>query len=172
MSPDPHSPQPVPIPESLRLQLTEFRRHLWRIKVLEALIAGVIGIVFSFLLVYGLDRIWQTPGLVRLAILLGGTSLSAVFAPLWIHRWVWKHRRENQLATLIARRFPGLGDRLLGVIELQDQNEHAGSLSPRLRAAAMESVALEAAKRKLAHGRVTLNGADVSVPFGSSPTFS
>lgn len=149
MSQDPHSPQPVPIPESLRLQLVEFRRHLWRIKVLEAFIAGIIGLVFSFLLVYGLDRIWQTPGLVRLAILIGGTSLFAVFAPLWIHRWVWKHRRENQLATLIARRFPGLGDRLLGVIELQDQNEHAGSLSPRLRAAAMEAVAAEAAKRTL-----------------------
>lgn len=149
MSQDPHSPHAVPIPESLRLQLVEFRRHLWRIKLLEALIAGIIGLVFSFLLVYGLDRIWQTPGIIRLAILLGGTSLFAVFAPFWIHRWVWKHRRENQLATLIARRFPGLGDRLLGVIELQDQNEHAGSLSPRLRAAAMEAVAAEAGKRKL-----------------------
>jgi hypothetical protein len=139
----------VPIPESLRVQLAEFRRHLWRIKVMEAVIAGVIGLVFSFLLVYGLDRIWQTPGLVRLGILIGGTSLFAVFAPLWIHRWVWRHRRENQLAHLIARRFPGLGDRLLGVIELQDQNEHSGSLSPRLRAAAMEAVAAEAAKRTL-----------------------
>lgn len=149
MSQDPHSLQPVPIPESLRVQLAEFRRQLWRIKVMEAVIAGVIGLMLSFLLVYGLDRIWQTPGLVRLGILIGGTSLFAVFAPLWIHRWVWRHRRENQLATLIARRFPGLGDRLLGVIELQDQNEHSGSLSPRLRAAAMEAVAAEAAKRTL-----------------------
>ncbi|MFD0892132.1 hypothetical protein KBB96_11945 [Luteolibacter ambystomatis] len=150
MSERPPSPPPVPIPESLRLQLEEFRRVLWRIKVQEAVIAGVIGLLVSFLVVYGLDRIWQTPALVRLAILLGGTSVFAVFAPFWIHRWVWRHRRENQLAQLIARRFPGLGDRLLGVIELQNQDENVTSLSPRLRAAAMEAVAAEASARTLA----------------------
>lgn len=117
--------------------------------MLEAAIAGVIGLVFSFLLVYGLDRVWQTPGLVRFAILLGGSSLFAVFAPFWLHRWIWRHRREAQLARLIAKRYPGLGDRLLGVIELQDQKGNADTLSPRLRAAAMEAVAAEAGKRKL-----------------------
>lgn len=149
MSESPHNPDPVPIPESLRKQLEEFRRQLWRMKVLEAVIAGVIGLLVSFLLVYGLDRIWQTPALVRLIVLLGGTSLFVGFAPYWVHRWVWGHRRENQLARLIAQRFPGLGDRLLGVIELQDQKEHSGSLSPRLRAAAMEAVAIEARDRQL-----------------------
>ena len=139
----------VVIPEGLRRQLIDFRRDLWRIKVLESAIAGVIGLVFSFLLVYGLDRIWQTPGVVRLGILLGGSSLFAVFAPFWLHRWIWKHRREAELARLIARRYPGLGDRLLGVIELQSQSGNADTLSPRLRAAAMEAVAAEAGKRKL-----------------------
>lgn len=137
------------IPESLRKQLEDFRRHLWRVKIFEAVMAGVIGLLVSFLLVYGLDRVWQTPGVVRLGILLAGTSLFAVFAPFWLHRWVWRHRRETQLARLIARRYPGLGDRLLGVIELQGQNEAADSLSPRLRAAAMEAVAVETARRKL-----------------------
>ncbi len=140
---------PVAIPESLRRQLEAFRRHLWRVKVFEAFAAGVVGLLVSFLLVYGLDRIWVTPALVRLAILIGGTSLFAVFAPFWLHRWVWRHRREAQLARLIARRFPGLGDRLLGVIELQNQREDADSLSPRLRAAAMEVVAAEAGRRSL-----------------------
>jgi len=139
----------VVIPEGLRRQLDDFRKHLWRIKVLEAAIAGVIGLVFSFLLVYGLDRVWQTPGIVRFGILLGGSSLFAVFAPFWLHRWIWRHRRETQLARLIAKRYPGLGDRLLGVIELQDQKGNADTLSPRLRAAAMEAVAAEAGKRKL-----------------------
>jgi len=139
----------VAIPESLHRQLEEFRRHLWRVKVFEAFAAGVVGLLVSFLLVYGLDRIWVTPQLVRLGILICGTSLFAVFAPFWLHRWVWRHRREAQLARLIARRFPGLGDRLLGVIELQDQHESADSLSPRLRAAAMEVVAAETGRRKL-----------------------
>lgn len=163
MAEDPKTPVEVPMPESLRQQLDAFRRRLWRTKIAEAVLAGIFGLLFSFLLVFALDRIWQTPGLLRLAILIGGTSLAAVFAPLWVHRWVWGHRRENQLARLIAKRFPGLGDRLLGVVELQGQVEDADTLSPRLRAAAMERVAEEASKRQLEgalpasrHGRWTL----------------
>jgi hypothetical protein len=137
------------IPESLRKQLEDFRRQLWRRKVMEAVAAGFIGLLVSFLLIYGLDRIWQTPNWARLLILSGGVSLFGGFAPYWLHRWVWGHRREEQLARLIAKRHPGLGDRLLGVIELQGQSEAGDSLSPRLRAAAMEVVAAEAGKRKL-----------------------
>lgn len=143
------TPAPNAIPESLRKQLEDFRSQLWRRKVMEAVAAGLIGLLLSFLLIFGLDRIWQTPGWARLLILLGGVSLFAGFAPYWLHRWVWGHRREAQLARLIAKKFPGMGDRLLGVIELQGQNESGDSLSPRLRAAAMEVVALEAGKRQL-----------------------
>jgi hypothetical protein len=148
MSP-PSSPNKIVIPESLRRQLADFRRHLWRVKIMEAIAAGLIGLLVSFLLVYGLDRVWQTPGIVRLLILAGGVSLFAVFAPYWLHRWVWKQRRENQLARLISKRYPGLGDRLLGVIELQNQEGSPDSLSPRLREAAMEAVAVETGRRKL-----------------------
>jgi len=149
MAEDPHTPVEVPIPESLRRQLDGFRRQLWRTKIAEAVLAGICGLLFSFLLVFALDRVWPTPALLRLVILAGGTSLAAVFAPWWLHRWVWRHRRENQLAHLIAKRFPGLGDRLLGVVELQQQVEDADTLSPRLRAAAMERVAEEARRREL-----------------------
>jgi len=149
MAEDPKTPVEIPIPESLRKQLDGFRRQLWRAKIAEAILAGLFGLLFSFLLVFALDRVWQTPGIVRLVILIGGTSLMAVFAPLWLHRWVWGHRRESELARLIARRYPGLGDRLLGVVELQQQVEAADTLSPRLRAAAMQRVAEEAERRSL-----------------------
>ncbi|MFU8892199.1 MAG: hypothetical protein ACNA8L_01085 [Luteolibacter sp.] len=139
----------VQIPDSLRQQIEMFRRHLWRIKIIESIAAGVIGVLVSFLLVYGLDRITPTPGWARLLILLGGAALFAGFAPYWLHRWVWRHRRETQLARLIAKRFPGLGDRLLGVIELQHQTGSAETLSPRLRQAAMEAVAAETGRRPL-----------------------
>jgi hypothetical protein len=145
-----HSPgNQVVMPEALRLQLDGFRRQLWRVKIMEAVAAGVIGILISFLLVYGLDRVWQTPSWVRLGLLIGGFSLFAVFVPFWLHRWVWRQRREAQLAKLISRRYPGLGDRLLGVIELQNQQGSADTLSPRLREAAMEAVAAETSRRRL-----------------------
>ncbi|MEP4079704.1 hypothetical protein [Haloferula sp.] len=147
--PEDPDPSSTPLPDSLRQQLESFRRQLWRTKIAEAVFAGIFGLLFSYLLVFGLDRLWPTPGLVRLAILLGGTSLFVIFAPLWLHRWVWGHRHDNQLARLIARKHPGLGDRLLGVVELQEQSEDADTLSPRLRAAAMESVASETNHRKL-----------------------
>jgi hypothetical protein len=143
-------PKPkIAIPEALRLQLEQFRRHLWRLKIMEAVAAGFIGLLASFLLVFVLDRFFQTPGLVRLLVLLAGTSVFTLFAPYWLHRWVWQQRRESQLARLIAKRYPGLGDRMLGVIELQDQAGSSDSLSPRLREAAMEAVAVEAGRRKL-----------------------
>ena len=143
------SPQTQAIPDSLKLLLAEYRRKLWRIKITEAVLAGVIGLVLSFLLVFALDRFVQTPAMLRLAILLAGTSLFAVFAPLWMRRWVWGHRRENELARLIAQKHPDLGDRLLGIIELQEQHETKDSLSPRLRMAAMETVAADAEKQGL-----------------------
>jgi hypothetical protein len=119
------------IPEALRQQLDGFRRVVWRGKILEAVAAGCIGLLLSFLLVYGLDRFFQTPGWLRLVILLGGVSLAAGFAPYWLRRWVWGLRSEAELARLIAKRYPGLGDRLLGVVELQDQVGNADTLSPR-----------------------------------------
>ena len=139
----------IPIPESLQMQMASFRRHLWRLRVVEAVAAGVMGLLFSFLLVMLLDRVWPTPGWLRLLILGGGISLFAVFAPYWLHRWVWGQRRDVQLARLIAKRYPGLGDRLLGVIELQEQCEGASTISPRLREAAMLAVSAEVAARSL-----------------------
>ena len=139
----------APIPEGLSKQLEQFKKRLWSIKVAEAILAGCFGLLFSFLLVFGLDRFIETPASLRLIILIGGVSLFALFSPYWIHRWVYGHRRENQIARLISRRFPKLGDRLLGAIELQDQDEQTESLSPELRAAAMRTVAADAARRDL-----------------------
>ncbi len=139
----------APLPDSLRLQLEKFRKHLWRIKITEAILAGILGLIVSFGLVFALDRIWDLSPLIRLIILIAGVSLFAIFAPLWINRWVFKHRKENQLARLIATHYPNLGDRLLGVVELQDQQESKTALSPKLREAAMLAVAHDAKSRDL-----------------------
>ena len=137
------------LPESLRKQLKDFRGKVWRGKVLEAILAGFFGLLFSYILVFVLDRMLPTPGFVRLIILVAGVSIFAIFAPIWINRWVFKHRRENQIAHLIAKQYPRLGDRILGVVELQNQDEHDTSLSPQLREAAMAEVAGEVKDRDL-----------------------
>lgn len=144
-----HDPELHELPESLRLQLKQFRRRVWRIKIFEAILAGFFGLLLSYILVFALDRLLPTPEILRLLILLAGVSLFAVFAPLWINRWVFKHRRESQIAHLIAKEYPKLGDRLLGVVELQNQDETNTSLSPRLRDAAMAGVASEVKDRDL-----------------------
>ena len=145
----PSSNEPTPIPAELSKQLADFQRSLWRIKVTEAVLAGLFGLIISFLIVFALERLFPIPALARLAILIAGTSLAAVFAPYWVRRWVYGHRREEQLARLISRKFPKLGDRLLGIVELQDQQEAKEAMSPELRAAAMIHVANQAAKRNM-----------------------
>ncbi|MDC0291036.1 hypothetical protein OAL08_04390, partial [Akkermansiaceae bacterium] len=145
----PSSNEPAPIPAELSKQLADFQRSLWRIKVTEAVLAGIFGLIISFLIVFALERLFPIPALARLAILIAGTSLAAVFAPYWVRRWVYGHRREEQLARLISRKFPKLGDRLLGIVELQDQQESKEAMSPELRAAAMIHVANQAAKRNM-----------------------
>ena len=44
------------MPEGLRRQLDGFRRQLWRRKVVEAVAAGVIGLLVSFLLIFEIGR--------------------------------------------------------------------------------------------------------------------
>ena len=149
LSSRPSSNEPTPIPAELSKQLADFQRSLWRIKVTEAVLAGIFGLIISFLIVFALERLFPIPALARLAILIAGTSLAAVFAPYWVRRWVYGHRREEQLARLISRKFPKLGDRLLGIVELQDQQEAKEAMSPELRAAAMIHVANQAAKRNM-----------------------
>ena len=143
------SPQLTPIPEELQKQLAEFQRQLWRTKIVEAILAGFFGLIISFLVVFVLDRFIATPPLARLGILIAGTSLFAIFAPLMMRRWIYGHRKEGQLARLISKKFPKLGDRLLGVVELQDQKESHKTLSPELRAAAMAHVARQAGKKDM-----------------------
>ena len=145
----PSTQEPPAIPAELSKQLADFQRSLWRIKVTEAVLAGLFGLIISFLMVFALERLFPIPALVRLAILISGTSLAAVFAPYWVRRWVYGHRREEQLARLISRKFPKLGDRLLGIVELQGQQEAKEVMSPELRAAAMIHVANQAAKRNM-----------------------
>ncbi|MGG7379004.1 hypothetical protein ACQ7B2_09645, partial [Escherichia coli] len=53
------------LPDSLQVQLHDFRRRVWSIKMVEAACAAVFGIMTAFLLTFVLDRAVDTPAGVR-----------------------------------------------------------------------------------------------------------
>jgi hypothetical protein len=133
------------LPETLQNQLREFRQRVWSIKMIEAVAGAVFGVVVAFLLLFGLDRVWETPVWARYA-LFAAAIVSCAVIPLAAHRWIWRNRRLEQLARLLTRKHPGVGDQLLGIIELV-RNDFEQARSRTLCVAAIEQVAEEAKKR-------------------------
>jgi hypothetical protein len=109
--------RPIMLPVDLEQRLHAFRRLVWRIKSIEAVCGALFGFLLGYAIVFGLDRVFETPQWVRLGVWAAAVAACAV-VPLAIHRWVWGHRALDQVARLIARRFPSLGDQLLGIIEI------------------------------------------------------
>ncbi len=142
---DPRPVERLQLPQSLRTQLDEFRRRVWTVKLIEAAFAAAFGVVAAFLVLFALDRVWDTPGWMRLglfAVVLGACSC----VPIALNRWVWGHRRLDQLARLLTRKHPRVGDQLLGVIELVD-NDMEQARSRALCEAAVAQVAEDASTR-------------------------
>ena len=133
------------LPTSLEAQLLEFRRRVWIVKSIEAAGAAVFGVVLGYLAIYVLDRMVDTPAALRLAIFLLA-MLGCAMLPVYFHRWIWRQRTLDQLARLVSRRYPSIGDQMLGVIELvrSDFEQHR---SLALCQAAIGHVAAEAAQR-------------------------
>ncbi len=137
------------LPDSLQHQLADYRRGVWRLKVGEAIAASVGGLMVAFLCLFILDRFTETPNAVRWLLFFVALAAGALL-PLQLHRWVWRYRRPDQLAQLLARRMPRLGDQLLGVIELV-RSPGEQSRSPALCYAAVTQVAQDAQQRDLKH---------------------
>jgi hypothetical protein len=133
------------LPEALEAQLHEFRRRVWTIKSIEAAGGAICGVAVGYLAVYALDRVVDTSAAVRMAIFLLA-FLGCAIAPLYLHKWIWRQRTLDQIARLLSRRYPSLGDQMLGIIELvrSDFEQHR---SLALCEAAIGQVAAEAQKR-------------------------
>src|SRR5436305_15030918 len=93
------------LPGSLREQLLDFRRRVWTVKMAEAACASALVVALAFLSMFGLDRVWDTPGWPR-AALFAVAVIGCAAVPLALHRWVWGNRRLDQLARLLARKHP------------------------------------------------------------------
>jgi hypothetical protein len=144
MDPASQSPQ-LELPRKLLDKLYQFRRRVWMIKAIESLAAAMVGILLAFLLVFAFDRVSETSRLVRGILLLGALACFATI-PLQLYRWIWRQRRLEQLARLLSRQLPLLGDQLLGVIELV-RNDAEQARSRALCAAAIAQVADETERR-------------------------
>ena len=137
------------LPESLRVKLLEFRSRVWTIKAIEGLAIAAIGVIGAFLCVYISDRLWDTPGQLRGAVLV--TAFVICLAVPWVmYRWVWRNRRLDQLACLLRHRHPAVGDQLLGIIELV-RNTEEQARSRELCEAAVVQVSEAAESRDLAN---------------------
>ena len=140
-------PETLRLPETLEAQLSGFRRRVWTIKMAEAAAVAVFAVIATFLAVFAFDRLWDTPRWLRLLLWMVALG-SCGIVPLYLHRWVWRRRRPEQLARLLSRNLPRLGDQLLGIIELShSKGEQARSRA--LCEAAIQHVAEDAQKKNL-----------------------
>ena len=135
------------LPESLRRKLMEFRKRVWTVKSIESLAIAVLGIFVAFLAVYLLDRFFDTPSQLR-GLLLAAALLVCCVLPWAAYQWIWRKRRLDQLALLLRHKHPSVGDQLLGIIELVDNDEEQAR-SRELCEAAVKQVAEEAETRDL-----------------------
>jgi hypothetical protein len=133
------------IPATLALKLGEFRRRVWTIKLVEAIAVAAISVLVAFLAVFALDRLFDTPAWLRTLIGLSA-AIGCCAVPWFLHHWVWRFRKLDQLARLLSRKMPSIGDQLLGIIELAD-NRREQSRSRALCQAAIEQVSDDAQHR-------------------------
>ncbi len=130
---------PLRLPASLEGQLVALRRRLWIIKSIESACAALVGVGAAYLALFALDRVLDTPAWARVAIFVFAVAACGLL-PICVHRWIWCHRRLDQLARLVSRRYASLGDQMLGVIELV-RSEFEQNRSRALCIAAIKQVA-------------------------------
>ncbi|WP_395747173.1 hypothetical protein [Prosthecobacter sp.] len=129
------------LPVILESKLADFRKRVWIVKLTEGLLAAAFGIVFSYILVFALDRVMETPVWLRATLLITGAAVLGLGLPLKWHRWVWRQRSLEDAARLLKRTFPRLGDQLLGIVELAHVEAGSAGRSERLVQAAMDQAA-------------------------------
>ena len=114
------------LPPILEAKLSDFRRRVWIVKLAEGLLAACFGIALSYVLVFVLDRFMETPSWLRGVLLASGAGVLGLGVPLKWHRWVWRQRGLEDAARLLRRKFPRLGDQLLGIVELARKDSVSG----------------------------------------------
>ena len=139
----------VNLPPRMKAALEQYQKRVWTIKLAEGVLAAIFGILVSYIIVFCLDRVFDTPVLLRVLILVVGMVGMIFLLPMKYYHWVWKHRQLDGVARLLQQKFPRFGDHVLGIVELARNREDQLS-SPTLVEAAMRQVDDEVARHNLA----------------------
>jgi Asp-tRNA(Asn)/Glu-tRNA(Gln) amidotransferase C subunit len=134
----------VTLPEELRRQFAAVRRRLWQVETTVAVCWVLAGLIVSVLALFISDRLWNTPVWLRMLFFLAGLCVTAGAAWQWSRHWIWNRRTDRDLAKLVQKKYRLLGDRLLGIVELAQEQAHQANFSPALYHAAIRQVAGEA----------------------------
>jgi len=132
------------LPESVRAQFDGFARRLRVVETAFAMLGAAGGLLAAYLVLFVSDRFWDTPAVLRVLLMVAGAAGVAAAGWYWARRWIVRRRDERQFAVMVQRRFPRLGDRLLGIVELADESKRPSNVSPELCRAALAQVAAEA----------------------------
>lgn len=133
-------------PEDLRQQFILVEHRLWRVETIMAICLAAAGLFGSYLILFFSDRLWDSPGWLRLGLLSSGIAITIGAIVWWLYRWVFNRRDTRAIARLVQRRYRRLGDRLLGIVELANEEKRPAIFSPALYRAAIGQVAEEALK--------------------------
>ena len=144
----PQASQPLAIPDELAIPLAHVRRRLWITKTLETLCVIGTLLLSAYLVVFSLDRLWDTPSTGRqlgFMLLLGS---AVVLGSVTAVRWVLRHRAWLAMGHFLQRWNRRHGDRVLAAIELSSGGGLAAE-SSQLRDAAIQQLAGQLAETDL-----------------------
>ncbi|CEF48980.1 unnamed protein product [uncultured bacterium] len=133
------------LPEGLRQQFQALETRLWRTDTAVAICGSAVALLGAFGLQFVSDRVWDTPGWLRVLLMASALGVMAACLVYYGRRWIWGHRSLETMAAIVQKRYRRLGDRLLGIVELADETRRPQNVSPALCAAAIRQVAGEAA---------------------------
>ena len=137
------------LPSSLREQLDGLRAKLRWVEGSKAACAAFGLLLVSWLILFGSDRLWDTPQPLLVLFSITGWASAAWILRLGYRMAVEQPRHDENLAKIAQGRFPAIGDHLLGVIELCDPKKKTSKHSAALRKAAVAQVAEETARQDL-----------------------
>ncbi|HCE46376.1 MAG TPA: hypothetical protein DET40_22760 [Lentisphaeria bacterium] len=129
------------MPESLSSQLRGFQRKLRAIESATAVAIAFCIMAAAFTFLYISDRAWDTPVILRFILFLCGIVPVIYLVFYTIYHVFMKRRDFKTLSILVQKHHKRLGDSLLGVVELSENNELSENVSKELCSAAIANIA-------------------------------